>query len=94
VSKSLFRVGQDVVSVEEWEADDSGADKYTGPMPQRGKIYRIRRIVLETSTGNIYVALVGFDEPWFDQDGFAPVEYLPNESLAELLEEVLSLELA
>lgn len=94
MSKSLFRVGQDVVSVEEWEADDSGADKYSGPLPQLGKIYRVRRVVLETSTGDIYLALVGLSEPWFHQEGFAPVEFLPDEALDELLEEVFSLELA
>lgn len=94
VGKPLFRVGQEVVSVAEWEADDSGADKYRGPMPSLGKIYRIRRIVLETSTRDIYVALHGFAEPWFHQEGFAPVELLPSEELAELLEEVFSLELA
>jgi hypothetical protein len=83
----LFHVGQAVVCVEEWEPDDAGAETYRGPLPERGPIYIISRVVLETGTGMYFVQLKDFDqEPFFHEEGFAPAEEMPAEAYAELLE--------
>lgn len=90
-----FHVGQAVVFV-----DPSGrAERSHENLPCKGKIYHVRALREYTDTWGLLLEeivnrprfyLNGFNEVCFDERRFAPVEELPDEALAELLEETLA----
>ena len=84
----LFHTGQAVVCIsEEYNTPE-------GPTPSRGKVYHVAHNHYDRPDWCIHLLEIPPDasnEAWcFIEGNFAPVELLPDEALAELLEEVFT----
>lgn len=83
-----FHVGQAVVCVDEWEDKcQYGKAVLPGQCPKPGPIYYVEGSSLDDGTW--FITVKGIPDYEWDEDGFAPVELLPDEALAELLSETL-----
>jgi len=82
----LFHVGQAVVCVQDHCFHTLIPENPGCKMPERGPIYHVSEVVLICGLYGIGLCEVPLKRGWFSQMRFAPVEEMPTEAYAELLE--------
>jgi len=87
---SLFHVGQAVVCVDDnWPAVAvDNARPRPAHIPRSGPVYHVERVYSWEGTWYLHLKELGPECGW-NERAFAPVELLPDEALAQLLEESL-----